>query len=36
LAGEPVGVMPSGGTSELYVEIRKNNQPINPAAWFKI
>ena len=36
LAGEPVGVMPSGGKSELYVEIRKNNQPINPAAWFKL
>lgn len=34
LAGEPVGQMPNGG-SELYVEIRKNNQPINPKAWFK-
>lgn len=36
LAGEPVGQMPVEGSSELYVEIRKNNQPINPAAWFKI
>ena len=36
LAGEPIGQMPSGGKSELYVEIRKNNQPINPAAWFKL
>ena len=36
LAGEPVGQMPSSGTSELYVEIRKNNQPINPTAWFKL
>lgn len=36
LAGEPIGQMPTEGTSELYVEIRKNNQPINPAAWFKI
>ena len=36
LAGEPVGQMPTSGTSELYIEIRKNNQPINPAAWFKI
>ncbi len=36
LAGEPVGQMPASGASELYVEIRKNNQPINPAAWFKL
>lgn len=36
LAGEPVGQMPNKGDAELYVEIRKNNQPINPAAWFKI
>ena len=36
LAGEPVGQMPSQGETELYIEIRKNNQPINPAAWFKI
>ena len=36
LAGEPVGQMPVSGTSELYVEIRKNNQPINPTAWFKL
>lgn len=36
LAGEPIGQMPSSGVSELYIEIRKNNQPINPVAWFKI
>ena len=36
LAGEPVGIMPTDADTELYVEIRKNNQPINPAAWFKI
>ncbi len=36
LAGEPIGQMPAKGASELYIEIRKNNQPINPAAWFKI
>ena len=36
LAGEPIGQMPTDGSSELYIEIRKNNQPINPAAWFKI
>jgi septal ring factor EnvC (AmiA/AmiB activator) len=36
LAGEPIAQMPVEGKSELYVEIRKNNQPINPSAWFKI
>lgn len=36
LAGEPIGLMPEEGNAELYVEIRKDNQPINPAAWFKI
>ena len=35
LAGEPVGVMPQEQNAELYVEIRKDNQPINPTAWFK-
>ena len=36
LAGEPVGQMPNHDRAELYIEIRKDNQPINPAAWFKI
>ena len=36
LAGEPVGQMPEETNSELYIEIRKDNHPINPAAWFKI
>ena len=36
LAGEPVGQMPKQSKAELYIEIRKNNQPINPTAWFKI
>lgn len=36
LAGEPIGVMPDGNNPELYIEIRKNNQPLNPDAWFKI
>lgn len=36
LAGEPVGLMPDDSGAELYVEIRKNNQPVNPEAWFKI
>lgn len=35
LAGEPIGRMPME-TAELYVEIRKNNHPIDPLAWFKI
>lgn len=36
LEGEPIGAM--GGAIDarkLYVELRKNNQPINPAAWFE-
>ncbi len=35
LAGEPVGQMPTDGDAKLYMEIRKDNQPINPAAWIK-
>lgn len=35
LAGEPIGRMPMEN-AELYVEIRKNNHPIDPLAWFKI
>lgn len=34
LAGEPVGVMGSEGTPTLYVELRRNGQPINPLPWF--
>jgi septal ring factor EnvC (AmiA/AmiB activator) len=33
LAGEPVGVMPNGSNNKLHMEIRKNNQPLNPADW---
>lgn len=36
LAGEPIGKTSNSESSELYVEIRKNNQPVNPEAWFKI
>jgi len=34
VAGEPVGAMP-GGTEKprLYLELRHNNQPINPLPW---
>ncbi len=34
LAGEPVGIMPEKGKAKLYVEIRQNKRPINPAPWF--
>ena len=33
LAGEPVGLMPSGDAARLYMEIRKDNHPINPESW---
>jgi septal ring factor EnvC (AmiA/AmiB activator) len=35
LAGEPVGVMDpvSSGQPTLYVELRRNGQPINPVPW---
>jgi septal ring factor EnvC (AmiA/AmiB activator) len=35
LAGEPVGLMPSSGQARLYMEIRKDNHPINPQSWLK-
>ena len=40
-AGEPVGVMPSwepggaGGRPSLYVELRHDGQPVNPAPWLR-
>ena len=35
VAGEPVGRMnqPDSGNSVLYVELRRNGQPINPLPW---
>lgn len=33
LAGEPVGVMSPEGDTSLYVELRRNGQPINPLPW---
>jgi septal ring factor EnvC (AmiA/AmiB activator) len=35
LAGEPVGVMgnPTSGKPRLYVELRRDGQPINPVPW---
>ena len=35
LAGEPVGIMPSGESARLYMELRKDNHPINPESWIK-
>jgi septal ring factor EnvC (AmiA/AmiB activator) len=34
LTGEPVGVMPETPSAKLYIEIRQNQRPINPAPWF--
>ena len=33
LAGEPVGIMVADSNPSLYIEIRKNGQPVNPATW---
>lgn len=33
LAGEPVGTMPDDKNAKLYLEIRKDRHPINPAPW---
>ena len=33
LAGEPVGIMADDGASTLYVELRRDGQPINPLPW---
>ncbi len=33
LAGEPVGQMPDDENSNLYMELRKDNKPIDPEAW---
>lgn len=34
LAGEPVGQMPDNREAKLYVELRHNNQPIDPMKWY--
>ncbi|MEQ9447676.1 MAG: peptidoglycan DD-metalloendopeptidase family protein, partial [Rhodospirillaceae bacterium] len=33
LAGEPVGLMETAGAANLYVELRRDGQPINPLPW---
>ena len=35
LAGEPIGLMPSDNSAKLYVEIRKDNNPVNPVDWIE-
>lgn len=35
LAGEPVGQMPESGDTRLYVELRKDNHPVNPLTWIE-
>lgn len=34
-AGEPVGVMPEEPSPELYLEVRQNGQPVDPATWLR-
>lgn len=33
VAGEPVGTMPSEGAPSLYLELRRQGQPVNPLPW---
>ena len=33
LAGEPVGVLPQGEAAQLYLELRRNSQTMDPAPW---
>lgn len=35
LAGEPIGQMPDSTEAKLYVELRKDNKPINPTSWIE-
>jgi septal ring factor EnvC (AmiA/AmiB activator) len=36
LEGEPIGAMgDSESSNRLYIELRQNNQPIDPASWIK-
>ena len=34
LTGEPIGIMSNQKSNKLYLEFRKNGQPVNPQKWF--
>jgi len=36
LEGEPIGAMGENDPEKLYIELRKNNQPVDPAEWMKV
>ena len=36
LAGEPVGVLPGGDAAQLYLELRRNGQAVNPEPWMSV
>lgn len=36
LTGEPIGIMSTNGTQKLYIEFRKDGQPVNPGSWFAL
>jgi septal ring factor EnvC (AmiA/AmiB activator) len=33
ITGEPLGTMRLDGTPSLYLELRRQGQPINPLPW---
>ncbi|MGB1234395.1 MAG: murein hydrolase activator EnvC family protein [Planktomarina sp.] len=37
IKGAPLGLMPDGSTGQdaLYIEVRKDQSPVNPAMWFR-
>lgn len=35
LEGEPIGAMSGKENQQLYVELRENNQPVNPKQWMR-
>lgn len=35
LEGEPIGAMGNDTAQQLYVELRANNQPMNPKGWMR-
>ncbi|MDR1025856.1 MAG: peptidoglycan DD-metalloendopeptidase family protein, partial [Lactobacillus sp.] len=35
LAGEPIGQMPNDANAKLYIEIRKDSNPLDPMRWIE-